>query len=241
MGKIKKSSELLWLLGNIFVALGVAICSKADLGVSMIAAPAFIVYEAIAPLWSGFSVGMTEYILQGIMLIVLCLIIRRFNWRYLLAFAVAVIYGYTLNFFLWLLSGVSFDSVTLRWIMLIVGDISTAFGVACFFRTYMPLQVYELFVAELARCFKLNINKTKCAFDITLLAVSIILALSLFGDADTFDWSSIGYTSFHSIGLGTLVTTIINSPIIAFMGKLIDKIFDNTPQSKKLHTILKRD
>lgn len=241
MGKIKKSSELLWLLGNIFVALGVAICSKADLGVSMIAAPAFIVYEAIAPLWSGFSVGMTEYILQGIMLVVLCLIIRRFNWRYLLAFAVAVIYGYTLNFFLWLLSGLSFDSVTLRWVMLIVGDISTAFGVACFFRTYMPLQVYELFVAELARFFKLNINKTKCVFDISLLAVSIILSFSLFGDAGSFDWSSIGYSSFHSIGLGTLVTTIINSPIIAFMGKLIDKVFDNSPQSQKLHTILKRD
>ncbi len=241
MGKVKKSSELLWLLGNIFVALGVAICSKADLGVSMIAAPAFIVYEAIAPLWSGFSVGMTEYLLQGIMLIVLCLIIRRFNWRYLLAFAVAVIYGYTLNFFLWLLSGVSFDSVTVRWVMLIVGDISTAFGVACFFRTYMPLQVYELFVAELARRFKFNINKTKCVFDISLLAVSIILSFSLFGDAGSFDWSSIGYSSFHSIGLGTLVTTIINSPIIAFMGKLIDKVFDNSPQSKKLYSILKRD
>ena len=136
MGKIKKSSELLWLLGNIFVALGVAICSKADLGVSMIAAPAFIVYEAIAPLWSGFSVGMTEYILQGIMLVVLCLISRRFNWRYLLAFAVAVIYGYTLNFFLWLLSGVSLDSVTLRWVMLIIGDISTALYAASGLRAF---------------------------------------------------------------------------------------------------------
>ena len=104
MKKFSKSSELLWLLGDIFVAIGVAICSKADLGVSMIAAPAFVVYEAIAPLWSGFSVGMTEYIIQGLMLIILCLIVRRFNWRYLLAFAVAVLYGYTLNLFLWLLA-----------------------------------------------------------------------------------------------------------------------------------------
>ena len=105
----------------------------------------------------------------------------------------------------------------------------------------MPLQVYELFVAELARRFKFNINNTKCVFDISLLAVSIILALTLFGDAGSFDWSSIGYSSFHSIGLGTLVTTLINSPIIAFMGKLIDKIFDSSPQSQKLYTILKRD
>lgn len=241
MKKISKSSELLWLLGIIFVAFGVAICSKADLGVSMIAAPAFVVFEAIAPLWSGFSVGMIEYIIQGLMLIVLCIVIRRFNWRYLLAFAVAVLYGYTLNLFLFILGGVSFDAVWLRWVMLIVGDIITAFGVACFFRTYMPLQVYELFVAELANHFKWNINKVKLSFDMSLLVISIILALSLFGDAVTFDWSTIVYSSFHSIGLGTLVTTVINSTIIALMSKFIGRIFDPTPAFPKIEKILKRD
>ena len=240
MKKIQRSSELLWLFGIIFVALGVAICSKADLGVSMIAAPAFVIYEAIAPLWSGFSVGMTEYIIQGLMLIALCIVICRFNWRYLLAFAVAVIYGYTLNLFLWILGGVSFNAVWLRWVMLIVGDTITAFGVACFFRTYMPLQVYELFVAELASRFRLNINKTKWSFDIILLAISVILALTLFGDVSTFDWSTIGYSSFHSIGLGTLVTTAINSPIIAFMGKIIDRLFDPSPRFQKLEKALRR-
>ena len=241
MKKISKSSELLWLLGIVFVALGVAICSKADLGVSMVAAPAFVIYEAIAQLWSGFSIGMTEYIIQGLMLIILCLVIHRFNWRYLLTFAVAVIYGYTLNLFLFLLGGISFNAIWLRWVMMLVGDIFIAFGVACFFRTYMPLNVHELFVAELAFRFKLNINKVKWLFDMSLLVISIILAFSLFGDAGTFDWSTIGYSSFHSIGLGTLVTTAINSPIIALMGKLISKIFDPTPAFPKLKKMLCRD
>ena len=155
MKKLQKSAELLWVFGIVFVALGVAICSKADLGVSMVAAPAFVVFDAIKPLWSGFSVGMTEYIIQGLLLILLCLIIRKFNWRYLIAFAVAVIYGYVLNFFLWLLNSVSFNAIWLRWVMLIVGDIVTAFGVACFFKTYMPLQVYELFVAETSKKFNI--------------------------------------------------------------------------------------
>ena len=70
MKKLQKSSELLWVFGVVFVALGVAICSKADLGVSMIAAPAFVVYDAISSLWSGFSVGMVEYIIQGILLVI---------------------------------------------------------------------------------------------------------------------------------------------------------------------------
>ncbi|MDD6479651.1 MAG: DUF6198 family protein [Oscillospiraceae bacterium] len=240
MLKFKKSSELLWIFGNIFVALGVSICSKANLGVSMIAAPAFVVSEALSKIFAFLSVGVTEYIIQGILLIGLCLIIRKFNWRYLFAFAVAVIYGYTLNVFLWLFSGIEFNGVIIRWVMLIVGDVCTAFGVACFFHTYMPLQVYELFVVEVAHKLKIEINKVKWIFDISLLVISIICAFTLFGDATSFDWSKIGYTSFHSIGLGTVVTTIINSPIIKFMSKLIERFFEDTPRFSKLYTFLKR-
>ena len=207
----------------------------------MIAAPAFIVQQAIAPLWSGFSVGVTEYIIQGIMLIILCIAVRRFNWRYLLAFAVAVIYGYTFDFFAWVLAPVSFDAVWLRYVMLIVGDAITAFGVACFFHTYMPLQVHELFVAEIASKFNISLNKVKRAFDITLLIVSITLAFILFGDAKSFDWSTIYYASFHSIGLGTLITTLINSPIIALMSKIIDKFSEPTALFPRFEKILKRD
>ena len=240
MKKVKNASELLWVLGIIFVALGVAICSKADLGVSMIAAPAFVVYEAVLPLWSGFSVGMVEYIIQGFMLIILCLVIRKWNWRFLLAFAVAVLYGYALNFFLWLLSPIEFNITLVKWVMLIIGDIIVAFGVACFFSTYMPLQVYELFVAEISGAFKISITKVKAVFDITLLFISVVLAFVLFGDAKIFDWSSITHCSFHSIGLGTLVTTAINSPLINISSKFIKRHFDAAPRFKKLELLLKR-
>ena len=241
MIKVKKSSELLWLFGIIFVALGVSICSKADLGVSMVAAPAFVVFDAIESLWSGFSVGMTEYMIQGLMLILLCVIVKKFNWRYLIAFLVAVIYGYVLNLFLYILSGVNFNEVWLRYVMLLVGDLVTAFGVACFFKTYMPLQVYELFVAEISRVFKIKINKVKSVFDTSLLFLSIILALTLFNDLLTFDWSTIYYQSFHYIGVGTIITTIINSPLINACSKLIDKIFEPTALFPKLENFLKRN
>ena len=240
MKKFSRSSELLWLWGILFVALGVALCSKADLGVSMIAAPTFVIQEAVSSLWSGFSVGVVEYLVQGMVLIILCITIRRFNWRYLLAFAVAVLYGYTMNFFLWILGGISFDAAWLHWVMLLVGDVLVAFGVACFFHTYMPLQVFELFVAELADRYKLNIHRVKTVFDLTLLVVSVSLTLILFGDIGSFDWSSVGYSSFHSIGLGTLVTTAINSPLISLMSRLIKRIFDPSARFPKLEQLLKR-
>lgn len=241
MGKFKKSNELLWVFGIIFVALGVSICSKANLGVSMIAAPAFIVAEALLTLSPFFSVGVTEYLLQGVILILLCIIIKKFNWRFLLAFLVAVIYGYTLNLFIWLLEGFTVNTVLSRWILLIIGDCITAFGVACFFRTYMPLQVYELFVAELATHLKIDITKIKFAFDMTLLLISISLAFLLFGDAAAFNWREIYFTSFHSIGLGTLLTTAINSPLIKLSGSILDRLFGNEAFIPSLEKLLKRN
>lgn len=240
MKKIQKTSELLWVLGTLFVALGVAICSKANLGVSMIAAPAFIIQEALAAAGSAITVGVVEYLFQGLMLVVLCVVIRRFNWRYLLAFAEAVLYGYALNLFLWVFQTVTFDAVWLRWVMLIVGDVCISFGVACFFRTYLPLQVYELFVSEFSARFRLNITKVKWTFDFVLLAISVTLAVVLFGDLGSFDWSAIGYANFHSIGLGTVVTAIINSPVIAWSGKLLDRILTPTAAFPKVEKVLKR-
>ena len=140
-----------------------------------------------------------------------------------------------------LTDGIVFNAVWLRWVMLIVGDFITAFGVACFFRTYMPLQVYELFVAEISRHFRIDISKTKWVFDITLLLLSIAFIFLLFDDFSTFEPSSLWTSSFHSIGLGTLVTTAINSPIIKLMGKLIDSVFDSSPRFLKLETILSRE
>lgn len=62
--KIPKTAELMWVLGIFLVALGVTMSKKADLGVSMIAAPTFIVYEAIRPLWA-VSVGTSNILCRA--------------------------------------------------------------------------------------------------------------------------------------------------------------------------------
>lgn len=129
--KIPKTAELMWVLGIFLVALGVTMSKKADLGVSMIAAPTFIVYEAIRPLWA-MSVGTVEYLVQGAILLIMCAVVQRVNWRYLLAFAVAVIYGYVMDMWMLVFKNVVLTEAYLKWIMLIAGDVMTAAGVACF-------------------------------------------------------------------------------------------------------------
>lgn len=238
--RIPKTSELMWIFGTVFMALGVCLNKKSDLGVSMIAAPTFILQEFLSSFSSFFSAGVTEYLLQGVILIVLFIVVRKFEWRFLLCFVAAIIYGYCLDLWLLILGPSPFQSLALRWVMLIVGDLSVSFGVACFFRTYIPLQIHELFVSEVSAKFSFPLPKTKWIYDLSFLALSVILAFTLFNDYSTFDWTKIYAQSFHSIGLATVITTLINTPTIKLCGFFIDKVFITTPLFPELEKLLRK-
>lgn len=238
--KFQKGGELYWFLGIILISIGVSVCKKADLGVSMIAAPAFIIYDAIAELVPFFTVGVVEYIVQAFFAILLCAVVGKVKLSYLITIVVGVIYGYVLDLWLFLFGTDPFEQIWLRYVMLIVGDVITATGVACFFRTYIPVQSYDIFVKEVSLRYKLGINKVKLVYDVSLLLIAVVLALTLFDDVKTFNWSEIYKTSFHSLGLGTLITTIINSPIIAFVGKLLDKLLGSEPLLPKLQAFFEK-
>lgn len=235
---IKKSSEFNWLLGLIFVALGTAICEKANLGISMIAAPAFIIHEAISKVTDALSVGVVEYFVQFFILLLTCAICKKFDWRYVFSFLTAIIYGLFLNMWMAIFEGVTFNELWLRWIMFFVGNTCVCIGVALFFRTYMPHEAYELIVTEIHKTYKFKPTNVKWIYDISSLVVSLILALSLFGDVKTFEWGKIYEQSFHFIGLGTIIAAFISAPIINLFGKLFEKIFGTEPLIKPLHKFL---
>jgi uncharacterized membrane protein YczE len=237
---IKKAGELCWVLGLFLISLGTAICSKANLGISMIAAPAFIIHEAII-FHVGkevISVGILEYLVQTFVLLLMCAIVRGFNWRYVLSFITAICYGLALNMWVAILGDAVFDALWLRWIMFFVGNTCVCIGVAFFFRSYLPVESYELIVHEISRVYKLKMDRVKWVYDGCSLIVSLILALSLFGDVATFDWSKIYMESFHSIGLGTALAAVISAPIIHVIDKLFDRIFGRDPVVKSLHKVL---
>ncbi len=240
MKRPERCGEIYWLLGVVFVALGVALCSKADLGVSMIAAPPFILQEAIAPYWKGCTVGTMEYLFQGFLLLVLCAAVQRAKVKYLFSFVVAFLYGMVLDLWLLILGRQPFDTVWMRWLFLFIGDIVTAFGVACFFRTYLPLQVYELFVSEVADRYRFQVARTKLFYDLGSLALSLLLAFCINLDAKEFDWTGIYATSYHFIGAGTVITTFINAPIVAFFGKVMNKLTGEDPLFPKAKEFFKK-
>ena len=76
-----RMNEAAWLFGILLCSLGVALCTKAGLGLSMIAAPPYILHRALISISPIFTQGTCEYLWQGFLLFVMCLILRRFRLR----------------------------------------------------------------------------------------------------------------------------------------------------------------
>ena len=107
------STELAYVFGIVFVARGVVLMEKADFGVSMVVAPAYLLYRWLSPVWSFVTFGMAEYCLQAVLLLAMCLLLR-FRVSYLFSFVTAVVYGFALDAFMLLGAALPTGSVWLK-------------------------------------------------------------------------------------------------------------------------------
>ena len=119
--KIKLPQEIAYILGIVTMTLGVALMQKADFGLSMVVAPAYMLSE-----FFGISFGTAEYCLQFVLVTVMCLLLRRFRISYYLSFATAVVYGLVLDGFICLLrSGTPAESMPIRVLFMFAGMVVT--------------------------------------------------------------------------------------------------------------------
>lgn len=225
MQKIKNNmAEVAWVLGILFCSLGVCFSAKSGLGVSMVVAPAYVLYQKISQYFSWFTFGMSEYCLQGILVAMLSVVLRRFKWKYVLSFLVAVIHGSLVDLWNNVFSFVECDLLFERWAFCILGGVVTSFAISLMLRTYLPQEAYEVVVKEISDKYNFSFNKVKWIYDISSLVFSIILMLLLFGEF-----------SFEMIGAGTLFLTVFNAPMITLYGKFNDKFFTFSPISPNFH------
>ena len=85
-------SELAYLVGLIVLPLGIVFMEKANLGISMVVAPAYLIYRKVSTIWSFFTFGMAEYAFQLTALLLLALILKKFRPYFLLTFVTTFLY-----------------------------------------------------------------------------------------------------------------------------------------------------
>lgn len=224
-GQITRTGEIAYVFATVLTCLGVSLMTKADFGLSMIVAPAYILSQKIAFL----SFGTAEYVVQALLLIALFIALRKFEWRFLLTFASAIIYGAVLDLIILLTDAYTVpESIWVRIICYAVGLLISDAGVAMYFNSYLPPCCYDMFVREFAHGLKLNFNKVKIAYDVSSFLVSVLLSLIFFG-------------GIRGIGVGTVVCVILNGLLIRMFNSAFSKITDFSPAIPKLYDLIGTD
>ena len=231
-GKKPFPEEASYLLGILFMAMGVAAVSASNYGYSMIVAPAYLFFAKMGGL---LSFGTAEYLFQGALLVLMCAVLRRFRWQYLLSFVTAVIYGYVFDLMLFLTGHLPSDTMIARILLFAWGTLCISISVALFVRTYLAPEVYELFVREYAAVYKKPFGAVKLTYDCVSCIFSILLSVVLFGAGVFADFSFAalgqaildGYV-LEGIGIGTVAAALVNGPMITLCGRILDRYFTFT-------------
>ena len=227
MKKIGKMAEMAWVIGTVLCAFGVVLCTKSGIGLSMMAAPPYILHITLRDLLPWFTQGTAQYLFEGSMLLVMCVLIGRFRLRFLLSFLSGVIYGVVLDLWLLVMGGNGqYVSMVARVMSFAAGIGCISLAVAFMFRTYLPPQIPELFVMRVADRFRAEQPRIKLILDLSCLALSFILALALTG-------------KLTGIGVGTVVIAVANAPLIRLWSKPVDKFFSFEPMFPALERWLK--
>lgn len=224
MKKRRFSAELAYVLGIVFVAWGVVLMEKADFGVSMVVAPAYLIYRWLSPTRSFVTFGMAEYCLQAVLLLVMVLVLRRFRVSYLFSFVTAVVYGFVLDGFMLLGGLLPADEIWQRAIWYVLGMLFCAAGVSAMFHTYVSPEVYELFVKEISARFRLNINRFKTVYDCASCLTGVLLSFLAFG-----------FGKFEGVKWGTVVCALVNGWVIGRFSAFYEKhwtFYDSLPLRK---------
>ncbi|MBQ8642842.1 MAG: hypothetical protein IJ480_11570 [Clostridia bacterium] len=217
MEKRKFSTEMAYVLGLVILAFSTAMMERAAFGMSMVVAPAYLLHRWLAPVLPMVTFGTAEYILQGVLLLLLIAAVRRFRLSYLFSFVTAVIYGFVLDGCIWVLGLVpeqAAAAVPMRLFLYIAGMIFCAMGVSLMFRTYISPEVYELFVKEFSDRYNRKISVVKTVYDCISCAVAVVMSFAIFG-----------FGKFVGVQWGTIVCALINGWIIGLWSRFWDRFF----------------
>ena len=208
-------TEIAYIAGILALASGTALMAQADFGLSMVVAPAYLLHLKVSQYIPGFSFGMAEYTLQAFLLVILFLSMRRFKSVYLFSFVTAVIYGSALDSAMALVHMLPTAGLGGRLLCFVIGMLFCAAGISLLFHTYIPPEVYELFVKEISARSGININIVKTFYDCFSCLTAIILSFAFFG-----------LWHFEGVKFGTVLCALVNGFLIGRCSKILEQSFD---------------
>ena len=199
---------ILFIISLFFVALGVAVTKKGEMGVSPISSVANVMSYG----FTDISLGTWLIIWNCVLIVGQIILLRRaFKPIQLLQIPVSFIFGYFTDFGMWCVSFYTPDTYILRIVNVIIGTIIVGFGVSLAVIADVIMNSGEAFVKALSDKFNKEFGAMKTAFDICCVVLAVVLSLVFFG--------------FKIVGTreGTLIAALFTGSVVKFFCSKISK------------------
>ena len=196
------------LVSLFFLAFGVALCVRSDLGSSVISSAPYAFYLAgergLSPDW---SLGMYTNLLN-VMLVICQIIILRKQYRFiqLLQLLIGVVFGVLIDISMALTAIFISAELIPRLILMLIGSSLMALGVAMEIRCASVTMPGEGVPAALSKVTGKSFADMKILTDIFLVLMAVVTSILFFG---TWQWNIVGPgTLFAMIYIGVAVKFI---------------------------------
>ena len=196
---LTKRNVLALSLGIFFDALGVALVTKSDFGISAVSSVAY----TLSRVFPAMTFGMWSYTYQFGLFVLMCLLVKRCLPGDVLSFLIGVVFGYMLDVCRFLVGPLPLGLLP-RALYFLAGTAILITGVAFLMISNLPIMPQDLFIREISAHFSLPFKVVKTVFDLSCVSLSLAVAFLALG-------------RIVGVGAGTLVSALIT-------GKCVDAV-----------------
>ena len=202
--------ELALALAVIINSFGVVLMLHSGAGISAISSVPYAFSEVIPKV----SLGTWTYIFQGLLVLSLMILRKKFVPQYLFSFVVGFVFSELLDVHeLWI--GILPTALPWRILYFAVSYVLLCIGIALSNRCGLPIIPTDLFPRELADITGVSYPKIKIGFDVTCLAVTAGLTFFCLGHLE-------------GLGIGTVLAAFTMGKGVGICGSWMDKRFQFT-------------
>lgn len=183
--KKRGAREMLWryalLVVSLFVlAFGVALSTKANLGVSPISCLPYVISVCPGVTWTMGTITVAMHIV--FILAQIALLRRNFRYVQLLQLGVAFVFGFFTDFTLFLVSGIPEGNYVFSIALCVASFFFVALGVFLEVKADVVMLAGEGIMLAISRVFKIEFGKVKVGFDSALVISGVLTSLVFIHD-----------------------------------------------------------
>ena len=159
--------------------------------------------------FSQISFGTWTIISFSSVFVLLIIMTRHFEPRYLISFFVSNLVGILNDLFTKLWTNLP-EQICLLIVYYFIGWCCLSLGIACFIVSDLPPTTYELFIRDIAKYKHISLVRAKTMFDLGCLITSILFIVLVL-------------KQMKGIGIGTVIAGLFNGTAIGLWIKLINR------------------